>query len=281
MNITKTFIKSLISLANGNSIPQSQTNGDFFQRLIDERALLPICHGSRVSYKAVKKDGFRDYIASIDNRLSNLEALLSAIDGEANRADLVDISGDSKTLQKRTCFGFLVNSYSKIRTKLNGRDFEICPQDGSFVYIYDFENFELPTNIIVVGVENFENFRQISKQKYLFGEKEILFASRYPQNGDLVKWLSLIQNQYIHFGDFDLAGINIYLTEYYNKIGNRASFFVPEDIEERIKQGSSERYNNQYSRFYNMNIGDSRVSPIVDLINKYRKGYDQEGYILS
>ena len=65
MNITKAIIKSLISLANGNTIPQSQAKGDLFQRLIDERALLPICHGSRVSYKATRKDGFRDYIASM------------------------------------------------------------------------------------------------------------------------------------------------------------------------------------------------------------------------
>ena len=41
------------------------------------------------------------------------------------------------------------------------------------------------------------------------GSQRLLFVSRYPQSTDLRSWLQNIPNRYIHFGDFDLAGIHI------------------------------------------------------------------------
>ena len=70
--------------------------------------------------------------------------------------------------------------------------------------------------MIVVGVENGENFCRIRSQKYLFGDNKVLFVSRYPQSADLREWLIKIPNRYIHFGDFDLAGICIYQSEFYS-----------------------------------------------------------------
>ena len=54
---------------------------------------------------------------------------------------------------------------------------------------------------------------------------------------------------------------------------------MPKDIETRLRIGSRERYDAQIRRFTHMKITDERIRPIVDLIKKYRRGYDQEGYI--
>jgi len=141
-----------------------------------------------------------------------------------------------------------------------------------------------------VGIENMENFRKVRRQRGLF-EREIhapassvthpklLFVSRYPQSTDLRQWLSRIPNRYIHFGDFDLAGINIFLSEFHQHLGEKASFLIPSDIKPRLQNGSSERYNNQYARFKDLHSDVTEVQSLIDLINKYRKGYDQEGYI--
>ena len=71
----------------------------------------------------------------------------------------------------------------------------------------------------------------------------------------------------------------LYQNEFYNKLGDRASFFVPADIEQRLKTGSRERYDAQIKRYSHMKITDPRLLPMVDLIKKHRRGYDQEGYI--
>jgi 8-oxo-dGTP diphosphatase len=108
-----------------------------------------------------------------------------------------------------------------------------------------------------------------------------LFVSRYPQSKDLRKWLQGITNRYVHFGDFDLAGINIFLTEFQQFLGARSSFFIPSDIEKRLQIGSQDRYNNQLSRFRDLKCDENRIQAIIDLINKYHKCYDQEGYIMK
>lgn len=67
----------------------------------------------------------------------------------------------------------------------------------------------------IVWIENGKNFNQIREQRYFFGEQKILFVSRYPQSTDLRQWLMSISNAYLHFGDFDLAGIRIYLSGFH------------------------------------------------------------------
>ena len=166
----------------------------------------------------------------------------------------------------------------------------LCPCPGSFLYISDFRILRIPSDTIVVGVENMENFRlpelqgtvwgQIREQYGEGGVPPLLLVSRYPQSKDLVTWLQSITNPYVHFGDFDLAGIHIYLTEFYRYLGNHASFFIPDDIEARLaSSGSRERYDTQFQRFGKMEVTDTRVLSLVQLIHRYQRGYDQEGYV--
>ena len=106
-----------------------------------------------------------------------------------------------------------------------------------------------------------------------------MFVSRYPQSADLREWLIKIPNRYIHFGDFDLAGICIYQSEFYKFLGDRASFLIPEDVEERLKSGNKGLYDAQYLRYKNLKIIDSRLIGLVEMIHHYGRVYEQEGYI--
>lgn len=80
------------------------------------------------------------------------------------------------------------------------------------IYQKNPDEFYIPSDVTVVGVENGENFCRIRSQKYLFGDNKVLFVSRYPQSADLREWLIKIPNRYIHFGDFDLVGI-VYINQ--------------------------------------------------------------------
>ena len=128
-----------------------------------------------------------------------------------------------------------------------------------------------------------ENFRLIRQQRALFegtiGPARLLFVSRYPQSSDLRSWLQTIPNRYVHFGDFDLAGIRIFLSEFHAYLGERSSFFIPSDIEQRLPNGSSERYNAQYLKFKNIKTNIPYLQHLIDTINNYHRCYDQEGYI--
>lgn len=279
----KSVVETLIELCDGATVASSRLPAAIASRLLEDGVLSSLSHGSRVSYRALP--GMKEHLVSIDERLSDPKAYLAMLELSAaeavSRSQQVALLGNSKSVATRSCPGFPVNSYENISATLNGLPLTVFPQEGSFLFIADWENFEIPPDVLVVGVENMENFRMARTQRYLFDGfgRPVLFVARYPQSGDLVRWLSRIPNRYLHFGDLDLAGVNIYITEFYNRMGTRASFFVPFDARERIASGSPERYTAQYERFHSMNVTDTRVQPLVDLINEYRRGYDQEGFI--
>ena len=295
-NITTALLNKLIVLANGGELPASDCKGVIFAELLKEGLLISFPKGRGSFCKAPNGNALRAYLAIRDDAFKDLEKseemyrklswAESSIRPLAMRKEQAVSTGNSKIRTARSCKGFLVNCYEPIPVSLNGKHFDLNPPNGSFVFIADYENFFVPENVIVVGIENMENFRYIERQKTLFKQivpfvkpQPLLFVARYPQSGDLIRWLCENDNYYVHFGDFDLAGINIYLTEFYAKLEERSAFFVPNDAEKRIENGSRERYDNQILKFENMKVTDSRVQPLVSLIKKHHKCYDQEGYI--
>ena len=197
-------------------------------------------------------------------------------------------TGNSKLAMVRSCPGFPVNSYEPIECFLGGKPFMVNPQDGSFLFVAEWETFTIPKDVIVIGIENMENFRMIRRQRMFFEEylrshgfsNKVLFVSRYPQSTDLRRWLCIIPNHYLHFGDFDLAGISIFLFEFQQYVGKeRSSFLIPDDIESRLKSGSGKRYDEQYCRFKDIQSDVRELQQLIELIHHERKAFDQEGYI--
>lgn len=283
MKTTKSLINKLIRLSRGETLPASSCQGDIFDEMHAEGILIVLARGSHKVVRAASEKVLREHIAS-KLGISSLEDAIRLYDSSDNSRTLqVDVTGDSKFVKRRSFFGFLVNSYSSIHATLHGKEFVINPQLGSFVFVADYNDFIIPADVIVVGVENSENFRHIVQQRDFFrsqiGNCDILFVSRYPQGGDLVRWLKSIPNRYIHFGDLDLAGVAIFQNEFYKHLGLRASFLIPNDYQERLSSGSRERYDTQYVKYRNMKILDSRLEPLVQCIHQAHRGYDQEGFI--
>ena len=286
-----TLIQAFAALRQGETVPFSRFPADWAEEMLLEGGVASIVRGSRKSLKVVSRAAFDVYLRSKGLQPDKLEETAAVLSGASSRSEQVQLLGDSKAVMVRSCPGFPVNVIGPLSVRLGERKILLCPCPGSFLYISDFQAFRIPSDTVVVGVENMENFRlpelqtavweEIQEQYGEGGVPPLLLVSRYPQSRDLATWLQGIPNRYVHFGDFDLAGVHIYLTEFYARLGERAAFFVPDDVEKRLSNGSRERYDVQFERFGKMEVSDARVQRLVGIIHRHHRGYDQEGYIVA
>ena len=286
MKVTVELVRKLRALAAGASLPISKVRGEWADDLFAEGILFAEPHGSRRTVRVVNRQAFLKALPRYNELLTDLnhaDALLAGTD--TSRGAQATVGANSKLVRQRSCPGFAVNAYEPIECRLNGHDVIIEPPEGSFMFVASWTRFEVPHDVVIVGVENMANFIEIRLQKELFereiGGRRLLFVARYPQSADLRRWLSSNENDYVHYGDFDLAGINIYLTEFLPFVNGRGRFLIPGDIAGRLSNGSRERYLDQYARFANLISSDSSIQLLIDEIHRYRRCCDQECYINS
>ena len=278
MNLPFSIAQKLILLQNGEKIPFSKMKHAAIDAMLENGILKKQIQGrSKALIYLNKKNSLNAYLQNHFG-IEDLETYIAfAKKDEISRAEAIEISSNSKLKSIRTFKGFLVNSYEPIDCVLNNERIIIEPKEGTFTFIYDYENFIPSADITIVGIENPENFRHIQKQQKLFENIGPLFVSRYPQTKDLVRWLTSIPNYYLHFGDFDFAGLNIYWNEYKKHLHERASFFLPKNIEELLaKNGNRDNYNNQILQINTKTIDEKNVLDLIELIEKYKKGLEQE-----
>ena len=276
---------SIRALMAGEQVAGSKINNKLLEELLAEGLLLVNSRGSRKSYRARDVNALKRYLIDKDENYRMLE-----VDVLDSRASMAAETGNSKLAIVRSCPGFPVNSYESIECRLNGESFLVNPQRGYFFFVTEWNHFSIPEDVTVIGIENMENFRLIRQQRSFFETylnthqlpTKVLFVSRYPQSVDLRKWLMSIPNHYLHFGDFDLAGIHIFLSEFQQYLGKeRSSYLIPDDIESRLKSGSRNRYDEQFCHFNQLKSNNCELQRLIDLIHNERKAYDQEGYICN
>jgi hypothetical protein len=283
MTLQLTIAEKLLLLLQGQQLPASKLKHALVDELKEEGIIQERLSGRTKSTLFITDaTAFNNWLY---NRFSipDLQGYITAVTNEtATRADLVAISSDSKAAARRTFKGFLVNSYIPIEGTLNGQPFIIHPTQGTFQFVYDFEQFIPAPGVVIIGVENAENFRFIYKQQHLFAGIKPLIISRYPQeqSKDVMKWLLSIPNDYLHFGDYDFAGINIYMQEYKKHLGERASFFIPPGIEQLLeKYGNRKLYDLQHLNA--SPITEEPLKHLIALIHKHKKGLEQESLLIT
>lgn len=286
--VTLTFARLLQSLID------RELNYADFNSAANRRLLEQFIDDNVLEYRMIGRQQKKIYCPDPDNlrkylhnkfEIPSLERYISFFErDDFQRSDAVVASSDSKIRKRRVFAGFLVNSYSIIQCHIDERPFTLHPASGVVPFIADYESFVVPKDVIVVVVENYENFMEIGRQSHLFSEINPLFVWRYQNSNAIAEWLNLIENRYIHFGDFDLKGIHIYLSEFKAKItGNRSSFFIPSHIESLlINYGSKSLYEDQKSILPAIQRHElNEISVLLDLIIKHRKGLSQEVLIRS
>ncbi len=195
----------------------------------------------------------------------------------ASRANITEVASNSKTRLTRSFTGFLVASLQPLHCTINNTPITLQPQPGLFTFVSNYQHFSIPPNITVVGVENAANFNHLAKQAYLFTHINPLFVCRYPYSSDLLKWLQLLPNNYLHFGDIDFAGIAIFLNEYQRVLQQKASFFIPPGLKELlVKYGNRTLYNQQIETALNQANLSPQLQEVFTMLHEHKKGLEQE-----
>jgi len=279
-NLSIAFAKKLLifyeeSTVNSSHFPKNKTFDDFLENIFIKKVT-----GKR-RYKISCDITQLELYLKNHYQINDLKAYVN-INEKTTRSEATKIASNSKMTNKKVFQGIWFNSFQDISAALNGEIINLKPTKGSVSFFTDFEQLELDKDIIIVGVENAENFINIAFQQYLFDDtKRYLFTFRDMKNYKTLKqWLNKIENPYLHFGDFDLAGVAIFEHQFHNFLGKRATFFVPNNLKQLFNDfGNSDLYNKQFAKYPNLKGSTIKTKQLLELIHKNQKGVDQESLI--
>ncbi len=230
-----------------------------------------------------KKENVFLLLKSHNYNISSMEEIDSYIenifDKKASRDIIQQHHNSSKAKISKSMHGLYVSSLQILDVILNGEPVSILPNDGLGYFFFHTEKIELFEDTIVVGIENYQVVWFAKRYTEFFAKSDILFVVITPY---MLEWISSLKNEYIHFGDYDLAGINIYLNKVLPRLlkSKEYSMFIPYNIEQLIdKYGNSELYEKQ-KQYKNLLSNDTAVNSLIKIIIKYKKGIEQEGLSL-
>lgn len=283
MKLSLSFAKLLTSLLAGGTLPYGSFKGSN-QKIVDQ-----FISDGVLEVQFIGAQQRRIYCreeANLHNYLISKHGITSLRDyvtllesGNAQRNDSVRIASDSKLGSAQVFKGFFVSGIGNVKGFLGGNSISIGAIEGAHLFIYDYEKFAIPPDVVIVVVENYLNFRECNTiQKWINAEK-LLFVWRFQNSKTIRSWLKQIPNEYIHFGDFDPMGLQIYATEFRRHLpASRCQFYYPPNLDELIgKFGKRELYEEQKVCLKTLDtLLFPELEPVVKLIKKYRKGLEQE-----
>jgi hypothetical protein len=244
---------------------------------MDDRAVVRMVTGrNRSCYRCPAPSAFRSYLR-LHLGITDLDAYIEMLDRE-NRdgEDSLLATVSTKTLRQKGLQGFFIKALSS-GLQMNGTALGALPP-GVEYFVHTPEILNISNSALVVGVENPECFVKIDRLAHLFPQEELVCVLRYYGNSS-VEWLQTIVNPYLHFGDFDPAGISIYCSEYLRRLGEqRCRFWVPNNIEKLMEaHGLAELFEQQKHLWPPKTAFQQReLKDLVNLISKHGKGLEQE-----
>jgi hypothetical protein len=285
--ISYSLARLLQQMVLGEELNYSQFGSGANRKLVDQ-----LIADHALDYRLVGRQQKKVYCQHADNlrlylhhkfEIPSLENYVHFLEQEeTTRADAVIAASDSKFKKTNVFSGFLVNSYEPLACTLDGMSYTVQSIAGVFPFIVSWATFSIPADVTVVVVEGHENFRELQRQQYLFKTLRPLFVWRYQNSNAIASWLNTIPNPYVHFGDFDLKGIHIYLSEFKNKInGNRGRYLLPENLEYLLNQyGKDELFEKQKHLLETIRPQCfDELDVLLQWIMKYKKGLEQEVFI--
>lgn len=236
-------------------------------------------------YMVPDRNRFIEACGQIDSTLSDLDAALRLARGDvSSRGEKVALFGNSKQEgADRTVRGFTLLADRKTEVSYLGEVFHIGPQAG--LHVVDRKALILPEGATVVIVENAEclyDLGWIPNVGLDTGAGPYVVLCRFPFCEEAKLWLEGLPNRILYFGDYDLAGIRIYESEFKRRLGDRVSFILPEDLEGRIRRsGNPELYTRQVNEgFASVASQSGELTGLITLLHSLHSGYEQEGYCL-
>ena len=170
-NITPSQAAKLQKLISGESLPWSALPEWIMEILIEEELISIQSNGVRKSVRAQNPTIFEKTITELFTHGASLNEWIGLCRNNASRGQLVDKTGDSKSMTVRTFSGFLLDSIDPVQICNDGNPVTIKHSSGISYYIQNPKALSIPENVVVVGIENAENFCRLNEQSYYKKEK--------------------------------------------------------------------------------------------------------------
>lgn len=283
-------IRTLIRLRDGEPVNEGEVSSKQLKEIIrflcERRAVSFSRKGTlRGAYSAPDRTRFVEACGLVDPVLSDLESALRLTEENVlSRAEKVGLFGNSKQNgADRTVKGFTLLADRPVSVTCLGEEYRIGPKAG--LHVADRSALYLQREATVVVVENAEclyDLRWIPNVGLKAEDGPYVVLCRFPVCEEAKLWLEGIPNRILYFGDFDLAGVRIYESEFKRRLGDRISFIVPDDLEERIRRsGNPLLYDKQVNaEFAAVKSPSGELDGLVAMLHRLQSSYEQEGYCL-
>ena len=276
MSLSLSLAKKIFKLVQEKSISNSAfKNSEKLKELIDFGIVHLQVRGQKTKIILSSKEKLDVYLQKIYG-INNLEAYIDeGLNPKRSRASIAQVSADTKSFKTYVQAGLYLASFENIEIAVNDVKTSIYTPNMSSLFLHKNSKLRIAEDILVVGVENFENLTSITKQRRFFNDsRKMIFMYR---NKYAREFLSKSFNDYLHFGDFDLAGINIYLNDIVPRLPHeRCTFFIPENISELLKYGNSKDYFTHLKKYPNLKSKSKYLQDFIDLLHKHKRSLHQE-----
>jgi len=214
------------------------------------------------------------------NSLEDIDSYIEDMfNSSVSRDTIQKHTSNTKSKTSKSLKGLYVSSLQDIDIKIDDEVVTIIPQNGMGYFLFYTQKVELFEDTVIVGIENYQVVWFAKKYKEFFKNKKVLFVVTNPY---FLSWIEDKENEYIHFGDYDLAGINIYLNKVIPRLKKvkKHSIFIPKNIENLIKEhGDFELFKKQL-QYEDITASQDEISKLISKIKSYKKGLEQEGLYL-
>ncbi|GIT99724.1 hypothetical protein TSL6_02310 [Sulfurovum sp. TSL6] len=235
---------------------------------------------TRKSYTVTNLLALQSYLLSVYGIKDIKKYVETMQDKDASRGNMLESSTRDKEKQIGTQTGIYLKStfaleiYQGISVPAN------ADIDGLSYFLTDYTQIVLDKDICIIGVENSENLMKISSQIHLFSGygSRLLFMLVNPS---MLNLLPGTDNKYVHYGDFDYAGISIYLHKIKTKLKGKSEFFVPDNIGQLLKDGDSTKYFQHKHLEKSITGSEEKIDMLIESIRSLQKTAYQEALIIK
>lgn len=281
--LSKNTVKALITLLNEGELKVRELpDKTLADRLVSSGCLKrERITKSSSRFVLISQNGFRICCADYDERLKDIEGYLATLEsGDTRMKPSEEIAkyGRDHLCKRNLWRGFFLRSNTPFKIWYNGIPYTIGPDNPFLVEKADELEIDCRSCALWV-VENYECFQNLSWMTLSPSQCNVsLIICRWPLSRvareAYGKW-PVAEKHY--FGDLDLAGINIFQTEYAVILGDD-SFFIPESFNEDIKHGSPSLFQSQ-QKFKHISGRSARIQECIQTIIDNQKGLLQEYYL--
>ena len=281
--LSKNTVKALIALLKEGEIKVRELTDKTLADMLISSGCLRRERITKSSSRLVlnNEKGLRICCADYDERLKDIEGYYATLEsGDTRMKPSEEIAKYGRDhLGKRNLWnGFFLKANAAFDISYNGIPYTIGP-DNPFL-VEKAEKLEIDCRSCALWiVENYECFQNLSWMIHSPNQDNVsLIICRWPASKAAReaygKW-PVAEKHY--FGDLDLAGINIFQTEYTDLLGEDA-LFVAESFIEDIKHGSASLFQDQI-KYSHISGRNERIQECIRKIIENQKGLLQEYYL--